>query len=132
MARGGLWADGGVRSGAGGADCGWFGRELRAWFWARGASLGNREKGAGRETNGDVRSTSVLPGPDLGLPTAVSVIQHARSGETVGGTCLVRERVLEPGAMGVAPCVTLDQFLTLSELGGQGYGFSSDQSMIAA
>lgn len=35
----------------------------------------------------------------------------------MGGTCLVRERVLEPGAAGVAPCVTLVQFLTLSELG---------------
>ena len=85
MARRGLWADGGVRSGARGADCGWFGRELRAWFWARGASLGNREKGAGREANGDVRSTSVLPGPALGPPTVVSVMQRARSKETVEG-----------------------------------------------
>lgn len=84
---------------------------------AREASLGNREKGAGRETNEEVRSTSVLPGPAPGPPTGVTVIQHARSGETVGGICLVRERVLEPGAAGVAPCVTLDQFLTLSELG---------------
>lgn len=69
-------------------------------------------EGAGRETSRKEGPTSVLPGPAHRCQCHMAYEVRGHCGWDLPGN-----RILQPATLHVVPCVTLGQFLTLSELG---------------